>query len=196
MANAATKAARMRKIFVAVLFSLALSVQAAVAADRFNVVSPAFKDGDLVTQTSYLGNRVSGDGSQCGGTDVSPPLAWSNAPTGTLSFALTIVDIDGGMGQGSIHWVAYNIAPTQTVMNENAWRAPSFPFAQGKLASGFTGYRGFCPPKSDIAHHYVMTVYALDLPPTLAADLTRSDLLAAINTHSLGVASIVARIAR
>jgi len=188
----------MRSLSVAILAAMlaVCSTGIASAADRFNISSPAFKDGDLVQTKSYLGNRVSGDGSQCGGTDVSPPLAWSNAPAGTLSFALTIVDIDGGMGQGSTHWVTYNIPPTQMAMNENAWRAPSFPFAQGKLASGFTGYRGFCPPKTDVAHHYVMMVYALDLPPTLAADMTRSDLLAAIDRHSLGVASMVARVAR
>ncbi len=172
------------------------STSIASAADVFNISSPAFKDGDLVQTKSYLGNRVLSDGSQCGGSDVSPPVAWANPPAGTLSFALTIIDVDGGMGQTSIHWVTYNIPPTQMSIAENAWRQPTLPFAQGKLASGFTGYRGFCPLKTDAAHHYVLTVYALDLPPTFGADMTRTDLLAAVNKHSLGVASMVARIAR
>jgi Raf kinase inhibitor-like YbhB/YbcL family protein len=188
----------MRLLAVAALAAMlaVCSTSIAFSADLFNISSPAFKDGDLVQTKSYLGNRVAGDGSPCGGSDVSPPVAWANPPAGTLSFAFTIIDVDGGMGQTSIHWVTYDIPPTQMTMGENAWRQPTFPFAQGKLASGFTGYRGFCPPKTDAAHHYVLTVYALDLPPTLAADMTRGDLLAAINKHALGVASMVARIAR
>ena len=188
----------MRLLSVAALAAMlaVCSTSIATAADLFNISSPAFKDGDLVQTKSYLGNRVSGDGLPCGGSDVSPPVAWANPPAGTLSFAFTIIDIDGGMGQTSIHWVTYNIPSTQMTMGDNAWRQPTFPFAQGKLTSGFTGYRGFCPPNTDLAHHYVMTVYALDLPPTLAADMTRTDLLAAINKHTLRVASMVARIQR
>jgi len=44
----------------------------------------------------------------CDGSDVSPPLAWDNAPTGTKSFALICDDPDAPMGTW-VHWVYFDI---------------------------------------------------------------------------------------
>ena len=46
----------------------------------------------------------------CDGKDISPHLAWSGAPEGTKSFALTCIDPDAPMGD-FIHWLIYNIPP-------------------------------------------------------------------------------------
>lgn len=95
----------MRLLSVAALAAMlaVCSTSTAFAADLFNISSPAFKDGDLVQPKAYLGNRVAADGLPCGGSDVSPPVAWANPPAATLSFAFTIIGIEGGMGQTSIH---------------------------------------------------------------------------------------------
>src|SRR4029453_18058964 len=62
-------------------------------ADPFSVVSPAFKDGD-VWPAKYAGADPSRATRPCGGQNVSPPLAWSNAPDATRSFAILMFDAD------------------------------------------------------------------------------------------------------
>ena len=53
----------------------------------------------------------------CYGDNLSPPLEWSGAPEGTLSFALIGDDIDHHTGTWA-HWVLYNIPPTVTELTE------------------------------------------------------------------------------
>jgi Raf kinase inhibitor-like YbhB/YbcL family protein len=170
-------------------------VSTAVADGIFQVSSSAFADGDIVPAT-FAFSGIGIDKTQCGGQNQSPPLAWSNAPAGTKSFAVVIFDVDGFFGQGVTHWVAYNIAPSQTTVAQGAGTAPDPPFTSGKQSYGQIGFRGFCPPKGQSLHHYVVTVYALDLPPALAPGMTRAELLAAIDQHVLRLSSIVARFAR
>jgi len=43
----------------------------------------------------------------CDGPDLSPPLSWSGAPSGTQSFALIADDPDAPVGTW-VHWVLYN----------------------------------------------------------------------------------------
>src|SRR5215467_3021877 len=45
----------------------------------------------------------------CEGDDVSPELKWTNAPSGTKSFALIVHDPDAPRSGGFPHWIAYNI---------------------------------------------------------------------------------------
>jgi hypothetical protein len=185
------------KHFAWTLFLIALTafVQPASADGLFVVTSPAFKDGDLVPAT-YALSGPGIDGTDCGGQGFSPPLQWANPPTGTQSFALIIFDVDGARGAGVTHWVAYNLPATKLSVAQGEGAAGSATLTNGKNTHGTAEDRGFCPPKGDAPHHYVMTVYALDLPPTLAPGLTRDDTLAAIKGHVLRLASVVARYAR
>ena len=67
----------------------------------------------------------------------------------------------------------------------------------GLNVSGQAAYRGPCPPAGEIAHHYVVQIYALDLAPdSLPAGLTRDALHAAIKNHVLANTSIVMRFGR
>ncbi|MNP25042.1 Phosphatidylethanolamine-binding protein [compost metagenome] len=56
------------------------------------------------------------------------------------------------------------------------------------------GYIGPCPPIGDSAHHYLIQLFALDLPPeALPADLTRAQLMEKIKGHVLRNSSVVRR---
>jgi hypothetical protein len=167
----------------------------AVADGVFQIASPAFKDGDILPST-FVYSGIGNDKTECGGQNESPPLAWANAPAGTQSFALVIFDPDGFNGLGVAHWVAYNIPPTKTSVALGEGAPDATTLTNGTQQYGALGFRGFCPPKGQSLHHYVMTVYALDLPPKLAAGMTRAELLAALDKHILRASSIVGRVAR
>ena len=61
-----------------------------------------------------------------------------------------------------------------------------------EMAGKYFGYDGPCPPWNDsIFHHYIFTVYALDIEGCpLATEFDGRDLLAAISGHILDEASI------
>ena len=77
--------------------------QVASAAEPFILTSSGFKDGTPLQKKNS--NNTPGN-ANCVGENVSPPLAWSNPPAGTQSFALTMVDPEARGGTGVIHWVS------------------------------------------------------------------------------------------
>ena len=132
----------------------------------------------------------------CPGQNVSPQLAWSNAPEGTKSFAVLMYDIDGQAGAGVSHWVAYDIPATVHELAEGEGAAGSKNFVGGTGTRGNANYIGPCPPRGDGQHHYLITVMALDLEPTLAPGLTRDAFFAAAKGHFLAASSIGGLFAR
>ncbi len=185
----------MKALFATVLF-LAFGWLPAAAQAPFSVVSGGFQeDGMLPSIYAYAGND--GAGLPCGGEDVSPPLAWTNVPLGTRSFGLIVFDPDGGQGEGMVHWVAVGIPASTTSIAQGAQNAQSAGLRAGATTDGTLAYRGFCPPRGDSDHHYVMTVYALDLAPdAVPSGLTRAALLDAINGHIIRATSIIGRYRR
>jgi Raf kinase inhibitor-like YbhB/YbcL family protein len=64
------------------------------------------------------------------------------------------------MAGGFYHWVVYNLpASTHSLDGDVKLAADQL----GETSLHTTGYHGPCPP-SGPAHHYVFTVYALDVP--------------------------------
>jgi len=150
------------------------------------VTSSAFGDNGVIP-ADYAG---AGD---CGGKNVSLPVAWSNLPAKTKSVAVLVFDPDGAAGLGVSHWVAYNIAAERGELKAGEGQAGSnFNFTMGPNVAGAPAYRGMCPPVGDRPHHYVLTVVATDLAPgSLPAGLGRDALLAALKGHALGGQSVV-----
>ena len=170
----------------------AASVEAAGQDKLFTLTSPAMKD-DAILPVKYAGDNCGGGA----GKDISPPLAWSNAPPSTKSFALIMIDPDGRRGLGSVHWVAYNIPETRRAIKEGEGNNPPQDITGGKNSRGTTSYTGPCGPPADAPHHYVIQLIALDLAPgSLQPGLDRDELLKMINGHSLGPASMVVRYRR
>jgi Raf kinase inhibitor-like YbhB/YbcL family protein len=178
---------------VAGLLVAACASTAAVAqsdAPRFALTSPAFKDGAMLEQRN--GGNLQGN-PNCVGNNVQPPLAWTNAPPGTRSFAFIVHDQQGRMGLGFAHWVAYGIPADVTSLAENEATKPSTKFVGGRSnAGGLPTYMGPCPPRNSGAHHYVYTVIATDLDPkALPVGLDMQQLLHQLDGHAKGAASMV-----
>jgi Raf kinase inhibitor-like YbhB/YbcL family protein len=166
-------------------FCVALLLRTPAGAAGLTVDTSAFLDGGALPAT----DAASAD--DCGGRNISPPLRISGIPAGARSLAVVVFDIDANAGRGFVHWVAYGIAPALTTLPTGFGSEPRSTYAGGTNDAGTRIYFGPCPPRGDRPHHYVFTVYALDLRPgTLAPGLTRQALLAAIKPHVLASASI------
>jgi Raf kinase inhibitor-like YbhB/YbcL family protein len=164
-------------------------------AEPFSLTSSVFTDGGPIPKkyAGYHPNRQP----PCGGENVSPPLAWSNAPAATKSFAIVMQDPDGGRGTGSNHWVAYGIAPTRTGLTEGEASTSPKDWVGGKNNIGTDYYFGPCGPAGDAPHHYIITVIATSLEPgQLGPGLTREQLLQALRGKALGPATIVGKYVR
>src|SRR5215468_2145331 len=63
----------------------------------------------------------------CEGDDVSPPLAWSGVPAKAKSLVLIVDDPDAPDPKAPrttwVHWVVYDIPPSQTSLPEGAGRS-------------------------------------------------------------------------
>jgi Raf kinase inhibitor-like YbhB/YbcL family protein len=107
----------------------------------FRLTSPAFDDSHEMPQ-KY--------GKEAG--NVSPPLEWDDAPPGTRSFALALVDIDP-IARSYVHWLVADIST----------KISSFPDGvTGDRTAAFNEikpYVGPFPPYG--THDYEFTVYAL-----------------------------------
>lgn len=178
-----------RLLRVAVVGAGCLLTVAAIADERFTLSSPGLADN------GPLDSRHAASAQDCGGKNVSLPLAWSNAPSQTKSFAVTIYDPDGARGLGIVHWVLYAIPAATTALGEGG--PPPAGSIGGINRTGKDGYYGPCPPHGDAPHHYVVQAYALDLAANaLPAGLDRDGLIAAMKGHVLATSSMVVRYAR
>src|SRR4026209_3057007 len=77
----------------------------------FKVTSNSFKDGDYLGADHVLAAAF---GFGCAAGNRSPDLAWSGAPAGTKSFAVTCFDPDAPTGSGFWHWLVVNIPANVT----------------------------------------------------------------------------------
>ncbi|HEY9786191.1 MAG TPA: YbhB/YbcL family Raf kinase inhibitor-like protein [Candidatus Obscuribacterales bacterium] len=125
------------------------------------------------------------------GSDSSPPLKWSGAPSGTKSFALSLKDPDAPKG-AFVHWTIINIPPNATELKEGLAKTPSLPDGalQGTNDFNKAGYNGPSPPKGS-SHKYEFKVVALDTKLNLKPGFSRSDYSKAIKGHVIGAGKLV-----
>ena len=120
-----------------------------------------------------------------GGTNVSPGLAWTGAPEGTRSYAITCFDPDAPTGSGWWHWVVYDIPPATRTLEAGIGRGAALPpgAREARNDGGLPGYLGPCP-RLGKGQRTVITVHALKVPslpvapdasPALIGYLTRAN---------------------
>lgn len=119
--------------------------------------SPAFQNDGLIP-TKYAHPGITG------GKNISIPLAWTDAPSGTHSFALSIID-PHPVANNWVHWCVVNIPPDAHSLAEGA-SLRNMPAGAKELYTSYgePGYGGPEPPKGSGPHPYVVTLYALSAP--------------------------------
>jgi len=136
------------------------------------LISPAFSHNEAIP-AQYT----------CDGTNISPALAWSDAPEGTASFALIVEDPDAPAKVWT-HWIVFNIPPTVDHITENQGSTRAdVPFMQGLTDFNAQKWGGPCPPNG--THRYRFTLYALNAMLDLAPGATKEQLLKAMHGHIL-----------
>jgi Raf kinase inhibitor-like YbhB/YbcL family protein len=117
--------------------------------------------------------------------NISPALQWSGVPPAAKSLALICDDPDAPMGTW-VHWVIYDLPPTETGLAEGIPPSPELPDGARQGVNDFktSGYGGPQPPPGK-PHRYFFKLYALDVKLELKPGLTKKELLPALAGHVL-----------
>lgn len=164
------------------LVSVALSLLTGAASAAMSMTSTDIRSGSAIPLAHIY--------PRCGGENISPNLSWSGAPSGTMSFVLTMIDVDVKPDEWS-HWIVVGLPATSNSLPRGA---QSLPGGAKAVTSNFgdAAYAGPCPPKGTGVHHYQFTIWAL---PTaniaLAADEKATTLTALLSKHALDRASLI-----
>lgn len=157
------------------------------------VICDAIKDGWIEDR---FGSK--GDVFVNGMPGLSVPLRISDAPEGTVSFAVIMDDYDAVAVSGFnwVHWTLCDLKRPELKEGEshksgdfvegcNSWHSIASPNSVEEA----TGYGGPAPP--DKAHRYTITVYALDTELGLERGFLLNELYFAMMDHILGQKTIV-----
>ena len=138
---------------------------------NLKLTSSAFSDGDEIPRECGYKNG-----------NKQPPLTVSGVPEGTKSLALIMDDPDamGAVGKVWVHWVAWNIDPITTEL-ENLT-------TEGMTDFGEVGYGGPAPP--DKRHTHVFKLYALDCKLELASESAKADVEKVMEGHIIEQATL------
>jgi Raf kinase inhibitor-like YbhB/YbcL family protein len=149
------------------------------ALSEMKLTSSAFETGEKIP-TKHTGE----------GEDVSPALAWSDAPDGTQSFAILCHDPDAPLvkpgSYGFVHWVLYGIPGSARELPEGVKE-----HVKGRNDFDAEGYGGPMPPEGHGRHHYFFWLLALDAAPELPSGLTLWELLERVEPHVIGMNRLV-----
>jgi Raf kinase inhibitor-like YbhB/YbcL family protein len=160
-------------------FSVMLFLAGSRAADKnqtghMQLTSSAFVEGAAIP-AKYTGDDK----------NISPPLKWSGAPPGTVSFALIADDPDAPAGTW-VHWVLYDLPGSTSELPEGLPKGQYLPNSAKQGLNDFKhlGYGGPAPPPGK-PHRYFFKLYALDATLDLKPGATKKELERAMEKHVL-----------
>ena len=141
---------------------------------KLEISSPMFNNGQTIPK-QYTAD----------GKNISPPLKWSQPPSGTKSLALICDDPDAPAGTW-VHWVVYGIPANITELVEGAGLVGNLPDGakQGTNSFGKIGYGGPSPPPGR-PHRYFFKLYALDFDLSAEAQADARRIEQKITGHTL-----------
>lgn len=138
-----------------------------------------------ITSTAFKNSTNIPSQYTCDGSDINPPLKFSEVPSKSKSLVLISDDPDAPMGTW-VHWILWNIDPKTKEISGNSVPVGA---VQGTTSFGEIGYGGPCPPSG--VHHYYFKLYALDIKLNLPTSAKKEDLEKAMNGHILAKAELV-----
>jgi len=163
-------------------------------ADVLTLTSSALKDNDQLAVKNACADKQRSP--NCVGENISPPFAWSGAPTSTKSFAMVMIDPEGRAPAGVNHMVIYGIPADVKGFAEGELSKASDKFIGGKSTMEKATYWGPGTPPNTDWHHYTFILIATDLnpkDPALKPGMTREELAVALKDHVKASAGLVTR---
>ena len=127
----------------------------------------------------------------CDGSDASPALKWSGAPSGAKSLALIADDPDAPVGTW-VHWVVYDLPVSANELPEDTPKSQYLPGGAKQGLNDFKrlGYGGPCPPPGK-PHRYFFKLYALDALLELKPGANKKEVEHAMEKHILAQAQLM-----
>ncbi|WP_447008451.1 YbhB/YbcL family Raf kinase inhibitor-like protein [Saccharothrix isguenensis] len=146
------------------------------------------EDGGLQARSAaFSGHTMIPDRYSYDGGNTSPPLEWSNVPSGTAELALVCEDPDAPSGTFA-HWVVTGIPADVTSIEEGSVPPGA---VVGRNGFGEQGWGGPKPPVGDEPHRYIFRVYAVDRPLGLGEGVTADDVRSAVEGRVLAHGTLV-----
>jgi Raf kinase inhibitor-like YbhB/YbcL family protein len=124
----------------------------------------------------------------------SPPLAWTGAPSGTMSYGIIFKDKTPGFSENYLHWVIYDIpAATMSLpMGVPIGAMPAMPAGakQAPIWNDTVGYNGPCAPFG--MNMYTFTLYAVNAAtlPGVSGSSTGEEIETALEANNAGTATL------
>ena len=139
------------------------------------LTSTAFQAGTTIPK-QYTGD----------GADQSPPLHWSEPPSGTKSIALICDDPDAPRGTW-VHWVLFNLPPQARELEEGVPTTATLPTGRSRARTTSATSATAVPPRPRAkSHRYFFKLYALDvMRGPDRPELTKAQLGDAMKGHIL-----------
>ena len=145
-----------------------------------------------ITSTAFAQDAAIPAKYTCEGSDLSPPLAWSEVPANTKSFALIVDDPDAPDPAAPkmtwVHWVLYNLPAEATGLPEAAKMLPRGTL-EGLNDWKRARYGGPCPPVG--RHRYFHKLNALDAVLPDLGQPTKAQVEAAMKGHVIAHAELI-----
>jgi Raf kinase inhibitor-like YbhB/YbcL family protein len=145
---------------------------------EFTLTSPAFMEGGAIPTDN-----------SCYGQNLSPQLDWTDAPPGTMSFAVFFFDLSINFSHSAIFDIPVDATGLPADVDKQAMPADVPGAIQPRSYANNFGYAGPCPGE---AHTYQFTVYAIDVANLAEIDQNSSldEVRTAFENHAIDIASL------
>lgn len=185
-----------------ILSLLTIATLTFISCDKDEDTTPktfTLKSADITTVFGADNFGNASTGGTCTGANKSPQLKWENAPSGTKSFAITMVDLNAfGPNIPFDHWILINLPSSTTSLIKDAGNISkaNLPSGSKMMPNGayptyvsnaeyVRAYAGVCPNVGG-TNQYEITLYALNTVTLNVSDTaTSSQVKAAIQTATI-----------
>ncbi len=150
----------------------------------------------LVESNAFADGTIVPDKFTFRGGNTQPDFKLTNAPEGTVAYAIVFHDISVALQGGTddvLHWLVWNIPGGTSPLQIAEGKLPEGAVV-GKNITGQNTYMGPGAPPGPRYHHYVWEFYALNAKLDLPADsTTRAQLLEAMKGKVIAKSAYVGR---